>query len=426
MPGAYPATAPTEPTGRSRQVRQAPVRFSDILPEPPQPILQRLLPAVYLIVTNPVETALNSFRLFRQYLFRPSHDPDALVDPADLSNIISASPSPPSEPKETSRDPPWPFANMSVWKLMHWMNTGSNSKSEGEVNRLVNDVLNAPDFRTQDLHHFNARRENARLDAVDKASILEDNFRSASIAIDVPTGEPRNSSTARTYSVPGLRYRKLLNVIKAAFQDPLSQQFHFTPFSLMHQLTVTGKDQRVYGELYNSDAFINEHKCVQNCSPPPPDDPGCKLEKVVAALMFWSDSTHLTNFGTAKLWPIYLFFGNLSKYIRLRPSSGACHHLAYIPSVCILSTRSTFSLMLPQFPDSFESWISSWHPRWDTQHNQLMAHCRRKLIQAVWRYILDDDFIHAMIYGVVVTCYDGVKRRIYPRLFTYSADYPEK
>ena len=88
-------------------------------------------------------------------------------------------------------------------------------------------------------------------------------------------------------------------------------------------------------------------------------------------------------------------------------------------------SRYVFADIL-QLPDSFESWISSWHPRWDTQRNQLMAHCRRELIQAVWRYILDDDFIHAMIYGVVVTCYDGIKRRIYPRLFTYSADYPEK
>jgi len=55
-----------------------------------------------------------------------------------------------------------------------------------------------------------------------------------------------------------------------------------------------------------------------------------------------------------------------------------------------------------------------------------MAHCRRELMQAIWKYMLDDDFIHAMIYGVVVICYDGVKRRIYPRIFTYSADYPEK
>ena len=55
-----------------------------------------------------------------------------------------------------------------------------------------------------------------------------------------------------------------------------------------------------------------------------------------------------------------------------------------------------------------------------------MAHCRRELVQAVWKYILDDDFIHAMIYGVVVICHDGIKRRIYPRIFTYLADYPEK
>ena len=101
----------------------------------------------------------------------------------------------------------------------------------------------------------------------------------------------------------------------------------------MHWSPVTGTDQRLYSELYHSDAFIEEHSHIQNRSRPPPDDPGCKLEKVVAALMFWSDSTHLADFGTAKLWPIYMFFRNLSKYIRSRPSSGACNHLAYIPLV---------------------------------------------------------------------------------------------
>ena len=55
-----------------------------------------------------------------------------------------------------------------------------------------------------------------------------------------------------------------------------------------------------------------------------------------------------------------------------------------------------------------------------------MAHCRRELMQAVWKYILDDDFIHAMTYGVIVTCYDGITQRIYPWIFTYSADYPEE
>ena len=49
--------------------------------------------------------------------------------------------------------------------------------------------------------------------------------------------------------------------------------------------------------------------------------------------MFSSDATMLTDFGTAKGWPIYFMLGNLSKYIRSQPDSGAMHHLAYIPSV---------------------------------------------------------------------------------------------
>ena len=48
--------------------------------------------------------------------------------------------------------------------------------------------------------------------------------------------------------------------------------------------------------------------------------------------MFSSDATHLTNFGSAKAWPIYLMLGNLSKYFRAQPNLGALYHLAYIPS----------------------------------------------------------------------------------------------
>ena len=47
-------------------------------------------------------------------------------------------------------------------------------------------------------------------------------------------------------------------------------------------------------------------------------------------------------------------------------------------------------------------------------------------MHAVWAKILDDDFIHAYIYGIVIMCIDGIEQRIYLRFFTYSADYPEK
>ena len=313
--------ASTEPTAQPQRTRRAPARFRDILPQPlvpvPAPAPRPQLPTVYLMVTNPLKTITNSFGLFRQYLFHLSYDPDSLVNPSDLSNLTTYTPpSLPPVSKETNHNPPWPFTNMSIWRLMRWMNTGSSSKSEGEVDCLVNDVLNAPDFCTADLHNFNAHHENRRLDTADQTNLLEDRFQVTSITIEVPTGKPDNLSAPHVYSVPGLRYRKLLGVIKTAFQEPLSRQFHLTPFLLMHQSPVTGTEQRVYGELYNSDEFIQEHKRVQNRSPPPPDDPTCKLEKVIAALMFWSDATHLANFGTAKLWPIYLFFGNLSKYVR--------------------------------------------------------------------------------------------------------------
>ena len=348
MPGAYPGDVPRPPSPTStinpptpvappRRARKQPARFQDVLPEIPIPVpAPPRLPRVYLLVTNPLTTALNTFGLFREYLFHPSYDPDSVVDPSDLSNLGTrhTSPLPSPEPNETKKEPPFPFPNMSIWRLMKWTNTGSRLKSEGEVNRLVNEVLNAPDFCAKDLCHFNANRENGRLDMATKASPLNDSFQVTSVTIEVPTGKPSNTETSRPYSVPGLHCRNLLNVIKAAFQDPLSRYFHLTPFSLMHQSPLTGEEKRVYCELYHSDAFIEEHNHVQNRSLPPPDDPGCKLEKVVAALMFWSDSTHLTNFGTAKLWPVYLFFGNLSKYIRSQPSSRACNHLAYIPSVC--------------------------------------------------------------------------------------------
>jgi len=70
--------------------------------------------------------------------------------------------------------------------------------------------------------------------------------------------------------------------------------------------------ERVFSEMYDSDVLWEEHNKVQRA---PTDDLTCKQKKVIAALMFWSDATQLASFGTAKLWPIYMLFGNLSKYV---------------------------------------------------------------------------------------------------------------
>jgi len=47
-------------------------------------------------------------------------------------------------------------------------------------------------------------------------------------------------------------------------------------------------------------------------------------------------------------------------------------------------------------------------------------------MQAVWKILLDDEFIHVSTYGMVVRCWDGIEQRVYPHILTYSADYPEK
>jgi Plavaka transposase len=110
----------------------------------------------------------------------------------------------------------------------------------------------------------------------------------------------------------------------------------------MHIHPETKVETRVFNEAFTSDSWIEAHDGLQKqCN-----EPGCQLEKVIAGLMFWSDSTHLASFGTAKVWPLYMYFGNLSKYIQAQPNSGACHHVAYIPSVRPLNTLHHFTPLM--------------------------------------------------------------------------------
>jgi len=87
--------------------------------------------------------------------------------------------------------------------------------------------------------------------------------------------------------------------------------------------------ERLHGEIYQSDVMLEAHEEISKL-PHLMDD---TLERVVAPLMVWSDSTQLANFGTASLWPFYLYFGNQSKYTHGKPTANACHHLVYLPTV---------------------------------------------------------------------------------------------
>jgi hypothetical protein len=127
--------------------------------------------------------------------------------------------------------------------------------------------------------------------------------------------------------------------------SPLAAKFHLLPYKLFHRKP-SSEEERIFSEVYDSNVFQAEHDKVQQ-APLPDDDLTCSRPRVVASMMCWSDSTHLTSFGNAKLWPIYLSLGNLSKYIRVQPTSGAFMHLAYIPSLS----------------DSFQDFVSTFHQK---------------------------------------------------------------
>lgn len=53
--------------------------------------------------------------------------------------------------------------------------------------------------------------------------------------------------------------------------------------------------------------------------------------------MFASDATMLAAFGTAKTWPLYMFYGNDSKYRRAKPTEKLFETIAYFEKVNLLS-----------------------------------------------------------------------------------------
>jgi hypothetical protein len=185
-------------------------------------------------------------------------------------------------------------------------------------------------FRQQILLGENKVLDDAKIAAaVDGAPWTKDGWKEVSVVLELPDGA--KNMPPRQFTVSGLCYRPILDVIKAVFAEVTALQFHLTPFKHF-RTTAAGTQERVYDEVYTSEAWLAVHEALQRS----PHEPGCKLERVIAGLMWWSDLTHLVNFGTTKAWPLYLYFANLSKYIRARPTSGACHRVAFFPSVRVL------------------------------------------------------------------------------------------
>ncbi|KAG2157667.1 uncharacterized protein EDB93DRAFT_1335093 [Suillus bovinus] len=153
---------------------------------------------------------LHGIGIAREYRHRPLYDLDAIVSADELSNIRR---SPGSNFGDkgmldveahlgdlSSCSPPWPWKNMSVWRLMSWMVTGSDRKSKGEVKRLMK--------------HFDNSEDSA-----DMGVLQRDGWKQTDVEIMVPSKEKN----------PG--------VIRAAFSELSSKWFHLTPFKQDLEIT---------------------------------------------------------------------------------------------------------------------------------------------------------------------------------------------
>jgi hypothetical protein len=282
--------------------------------------------------------------MYREYPNIPTHNPDDHDAPTGPTLTNSTDSHAEQETSPTTENVYAPFSNSSIHGIMNWMWSGSAMKSLEEVSKLVG-FLKSADFKKEDIEWFDIRRETARFDSTLKtksrtnndhdnsaAPVYNEGWHEVEVKIQVPDGLTHTSnadSEIPLFSVPGLHYRSICSVIKSTFEDASSSCFHYTPFKKFWKPTADGPPQRIHDEIYSSDAMVKAHEDLQNLPP----ESSCNLERVVASLMFWSDSTHLASFGNASLWPIYLFFGNQSKWLRGKPRCGACHHVAYIPKV---------------------------------------------------------------------------------------------
>lgn len=405
---------------------------------------------------NPIDTRPNQFGVFRRYASKPQRDPEEGLSFEDFADAAShsrplhnGSERNPLRPfgstvagmlhhaKDAAAKSYAPFLNWSAFKLMQWQYTGSMTKSSAELQRLVDGVLTHPDFKAEDLAGFNVEQAKRRLDdfgATGGAFSAEDGWREASVTLRLPKERHTHTSEANSpkFIVDNIWVRRFTEVLKAGYRDTFSQKFHWFPFHFLHRTRQDRDTQstRLFTDIYNSDAMIKEDEAIQKRARDARDpSDGPDVEYVVGAIGVYSDSTHLANFGTSSLWPIYAFFTNLSKYLRSKPTMFAAHHLAYIPSVCGFAHADLYNtkrgrLLVFQLPTTLSHAYESKYG--EPPSSAVLRLLKHDLMQKIWLLLLDDEFMAAYEHGMKLICGDGVTRRIFPRIFTYSADYPEK
>jgi hypothetical protein len=141
--------------------------------------------------------------------------------------------------------PPYPLPNMMIYRLISWMNSGSNQKSETEVTRLVKEVILVDDFDIKHLEDFSVRKSLRELDNNPRGRKIKfpDDWIQANVTIKIPMKSKEDD--AIPFSVPGLHFRPLIKVIRSAFTDIQASAFHLSPFKHLWKNPLNNQQERI-------------------------------------------------------------------------------------------------------------------------------------------------------------------------------------
>jgi Plavaka transposase len=285
----------------------------------------------------------------------PLHDPEEFNDFNALSDVCR-----PSHEADVG-----PYPNCSSFTLGEWYWGDGVQKTKKNFKNLI-DIITGPDFHPEDVRDTKWDSIDCELGG-DEATwedenILAPGWKQMSVTIQVPFHRFTASPGLQDYVIHDFRHRSIVSILKEKLVDDHEfRHFHFEPYELKWQSGDFAPEDpsiRVHGELYTSPAFLKAHTELQASQ----GEPGCNLPHVLVGLMFASDQTHLTSFGETKLWPVYLFFGNDSKYRHGKPSLHLCNHVAYFHKVRLIVVHWWIMISFPtlfQLLDEFKDFVTS-------------------------------------------------------------------
>lgn len=235
-----------------------------------------------------------------------------------------------------------PYPTLSSFLLGEWYWNDGLKKSQSSFANLLK-IVGHPEFRPEDVSNINWKIIDTHLGGILESRDVDDDWGDEQdgdsdwietpIRINVPFHKRMSRPGQEEFEAGKLRHRNLVSVIRDKISRPdFHPHLHLEPYELYWQPGEDSQVVRVHGELYSSAAFVEAHGRLQD-SPPEPE---CGLPRFIIGIMFASDGTQLTSFSDAKLWPVYLAFGNESKYRRSKPSCHAFEHIAYFQTVVYL------------------------------------------------------------------------------------------